>query len=284
MNAYLEILRAGNALMSAIAVILMAIIAKNIDISIILGTIAVFLATGGGNVINDYFDYKIDAINKPERPIPSGRISLKNAKIYSILLFVLAIFIGIIISYLANSVFPGLIVILSSFLMYYYAQTLKTVPLIGNIAISLLTASCFIFAGVIIGMKTSSMEIIYTSFYLGFFAFLMTMAREITKDMEDIEGDELEGARTFPIIYGNKISSILAGSLMIIAIVLSPTLYFIGIFSMFYLIILLIAIILFFYGTYLVLKSQEPENCKKVSKIIKIGMLITFVAFAIGSI
>ena len=81
MNAYLEIIRPGNAVMGVIAVVLMAIIGENYNTPIILGGIAVFLAMGGGNVINDYFDHKIDAINKPNRPIPSGRISLKNAKL-----------------------------------------------------------------------------------------------------------------------------------------------------------------------------------------------------------
>ncbi len=82
MNVYLEITRPTNALMAAVAVLLMAIINFNYGIPIILGFITVLFATSGGNVINDFFDYKIDKINKPQRPIPSGRISLKNAKNY----------------------------------------------------------------------------------------------------------------------------------------------------------------------------------------------------------
>lgn len=283
MNAYLEIIRPGNAVMAVIAVILMGIIEQNYSFPLILGIIAVFLATGGGNVINDYFDYKIDAINKPDRPIPSGRISLKNAQIYASLLFTVAIIFGILIGYLLDNYIPTLIVALSSLLMFYYAKNLKKVALIGNIAISFLTGLCFIFAGVIIGLDTWSFGIIYTSLYLGFFATVMTMAREITKDMEDIGGDKLEGAKTFPIAYGNKISSILTGFLMVLASVLSPILYFKGIFNIYFLIILSVAIVIFLYGSYRILNDQSPENCKKVSKLIKIGMMITFVSFAIGS-
>jgi geranylgeranylglycerol-phosphate geranylgeranyltransferase len=176
-----------------------------------------------------------------------------------------------------------MIVALSSLLMFYYGKNLKKIALIGNIAISFLTGLCFIFAGVIIGLDTSYFEIVHISLYLGFFAGIMTMAREITKDMEDIEGDKLEGAKTFPILYGNKASSILVGGLMILAIVLSPILYINGIFNVYFLVILSLAIAIFLYGCYKILKSQSGENCKKVSKLIKIGMMITFISFAIGS-
>jgi geranylgeranylglycerol-phosphate geranylgeranyltransferase len=284
MNAYLEIIRPGNAIMAVIAVVLIGIIGENFNIPFILGIIAVFLATGGGNVINDYFDYKIDAINKPKRPIPSGRISLKNAHIYALLLFIIAIIFAILIGYLLDNFIPTMIVSLSSLLMYYYAKNLKKIALIGNIAISFLTGLSFIFAGIIIGLDSSSFGIIYISLYLGFFAGLMTMAREITKDMEDIEGDKLEGAETFPIVYGNKISSLLTGVLMILASVLSPILYFNGIFNVYFLLILSVAIAIFLYGTYKILKDQTPENCKNVSKLIKIGMMIAFISFAIGSL
>ncbi|MCL2687496.1 MAG: UbiA family prenyltransferase [Methanobrevibacter sp.] len=286
MNAYLEILRPGNAIMAVIAVILIAIIAKNYNLPIILCALAVFIVTGGGNVINDYFDYKIDAINKPSRPIPSGRISLKNAYTYASLLFITAIILGITISYLIDNFIPALIIALSSLLMYYYAHTLKKIALIGNIAVSLLTGLCFIFAGIIIAYDGDivSLKIVAISAYIGFFAFLMTMAREITKDMEDIEGDKVEKARTFPIKYGLKISSYLATSLMILAIVLSPLLYIYNIFNIYYILILLIGIIMFLYGVYKILKDQNPETCAKVSKFIKIGMMIVFIAFTIGSI
>jgi len=167
--------------------------------------------------------------------------------------------------------------------MYYYAYTLKKQALIGNIVVSLLTGLCFIFAGLIIGADIASFEIIVISAYLGFFAFLMTMEREISKDMEDIKGDKKEGAKTFPIKYGLKKSSYLASILVILACILSPILYLNGIFSIYYLIFLLLAIITFLYGAYTILKDQSSKSCKKASKYVKIGMIIIFIAFAIGS-
>jgi geranylgeranylglycerol-phosphate geranylgeranyltransferase len=271
MNPYLEILRPGNAIMAVIAIFLMAVISGKFTLEALMAGVVVFIVTGAGNSINDYFDHKIDAINKPERPIPSGRISLKIALIYSISLFVM----GIVLAFLINMLL-GMIALLSSILMVYYARDLKTKCLIGNLSISFLTGLCFVFGGIAVGQ-------IMVSIYLGFFAFLMTMAREIVKDMEDVEGDKLEGANTLPILYGMRISSVLAAVFMILASVGSPLLYFVGIFSVFYLPVLFLAIVIFLYCATSILKDQSIENAGKVSKRIKLGMGITFVAFAVGS-
>ena len=105
MNAYLEILRPYNALMGVVAVLLVALISGNFTISVIVACIIVFIFTGAGNAINDYFDHKIDAINKAERPIPSGRIALKTALIYSVSLFAISSIMAFIIG-----IIPGIIV------------------------------------------------------------------------------------------------------------------------------------------------------------------------------
>lgn len=284
MNVYLEITRPTNALMAAVAVLLMAIINFNYGIPIILGFITVLFATSGGNVINDFFDYKIDKINKPQRPIPSGRISLKNAKNYSILLFLISILLSGLISYLVKDLTPLILVFCCCLLMYFYARNLKAMPLFGNIAVSLLTALCFIFGGDILAFSTHSFLILQTGCALGFFAFFMTLAREITKDMEDIEGDKIESAETLPIVWGNRNSSILSSILIIITALVSPLLFYLNIFNVYYLIVMIIPIILFLYCAIIILKNQEPVTCGKVSKYLKIGMLISFLAFIIGSI
>ena len=271
MNPYLEILRPGNAIMAVIAIFLMAVISGKFTLEVLMAAVVVFIVTGAGNSINDYFDHKIDAINKPERPIPSGRISLKTALIYSISLFVL----GIILAFLINFLL-GMIAFLSSILMIFYARDLKTKCFIGNLSISFLTGLCFVFGGIAVGQ-------IMVSIYLGFYAFLMTMAREIVTDMEDMEGDEEEGATTLPLVYGTRTSSLIAAFFMIIASVTSPVLYFMGIFNLLYLIILIVPIFVFISSAISILKDQSIENTRNVSKRIKIGMAIVFLAFALGS-
>lgn len=280
MNPYIEILRPGNALMGAISIILVALIDKTISIPVILAMLTVFFETAAGNVINDYFDYKIDLINKPERPIPSGRISLENGRNYGYLLFAAGTMCGFLISSITNNWIPFGIVLFADVVLYLYAYTLKTTPLLGNLTVGFMTGFGFVFGG----FSINNPSIIMTSLFLGFFAFVMTTAREIVKDIEDIEGDKADCAKTLPILIGEKKPAILAAVLIIIDSALCPLLYYYHIFGILYLVVIAIAVILFIYSAILILKSQERAVAAKVSKNLKIGMLITFVAFVFGSL
>ena len=279
MNPYIEILRPGNALMGAIVVVLVAIIDRSFTLPIILAMLAVFFETAAGNVINDYFDYQIDLINKPERPIPSGRISLNAGKNYGYLLFLLGTICGLLISLLTGNWIPFIIVLIADVVLYLYAYKLKATPLIGNLAVGFMTGFGFVFAG----FSLNNPNIIMISMYLGFFAFVMTTARELVKDIEDMEGDKAEGARTLPILYGEKITAILASILIIVDCALCPLLYYINIFGFYYLIVIAVAVILFIYSAILIIRNQDRTTAAKVSKYLKIGMLIAFVAFIFGS-
>lgn len=280
MNPYIEILRPGNALMSAISIILVALIDKTISIPVVLAMLAVFFETAAGNVINDYFDYKIDLINKPDRPIPSGRISLKNGKNYGYFLFFMGTVCGFFISYLTNNWIPFAIVLFADVVLYLYAYKLKSTPLLGNLTVGFMTGFGFVFGGFSINNPT----IIMTSIFLGFFALVMTTAREIIKDIEDIEGDKADGARTLPILIGAKKPAILAAILIVVDSALCPLLYYYHVFGILYLPVIAIAVVLFIYSAIIILKSQEREVAAKASKNLKIGMLIAFVAFVFGSL
>lgn len=283
MNAYLEIIRPGNAVMAAIAVILMMFVGHYYELPIIICALIVFVCTGAGNTINDVFDVKIDEINKPNRPIPSGRISLENARNYAFALFGIGIALSFVDSYLVNSIWPSVIVVPAAVIMYLYARNLKAMPLIGNLTVATLTGFCFVIAGVVIACATNSLKILFISIYLGLFAMFMTLAREIVKDMEDIEGDKQEGARTFPILYGKKISSIISIILIVVTTLMCPILYIFKIFNLGYMLIMVIPIIIFLYSAYSLKLNPPEETCAKVSKNLKMAMLISFIAFVVGS-
>jgi len=96
--------------------------------------ITVFIITGAGNAINDYFDAGIDAINRPDAHT-IGRISKNSAYRFSIALFAA----GIVISYfIGSSIFLLLIAIFNSFLLYFYASFLKRKVFVGNLSVSYL--------------------------------------------------------------------------------------------------------------------------------------------------
>ena len=280
MNPYIEIIRPGNVLMALLSIILLAIIDLQFTIPVVLAIIVVFFAISAGNVINDYFDYEIDCVNRPNRVLPSGRISRNGGRNYAYLLFAGAIIVQMINYLITKNLITLIIVIFALIVLYLYAKIFKSTPLIGNFIVGFITGLSFIYGG----YTLNNPHIITVGYYLGFFACLMTIAREITKDIEDMEGDKIEGARTFPILYGEKPSAIITAILIVITCALCPILYINNIFSIYYLIIIIISVIIFLYSAILILKSQTPENCHKVSKYLKIGMLIAFVAFVVCSL
>lgn len=174
-------------------------------------SIAVFLVTGAGNAINDYYDREIDAVNRPQRPIPSGRIPPQSAFLYSIALFIAGCMIAGFVSELCL-----MLAAFNSLLLFLYARSLKATPLAGNIAVAFLTGSTFLFGGAAAG-PVGLLEN-RTPFML---SFLVSMSREIAKDIEDMRGDQKGGARTLPILAGERPSRALAGAFAISAVALS---------------------------------------------------------------
>ncbi len=280
MQAYLKLIRFGNCLMAAIAAIVGVFIAYNIvaandpfsaQFPIFDATkvfLVVFLVTGAGNAINDYFDVGIDRINKPERPIPSGKVGLKTALYFSLALFAIGTLIAASINLIC-----GAIALINSLLLIYYASTLKRTALLGNIAVGYLTGSTFLFGGAVFFEKGGINGI----FVLFLLASLATIAREIVKDIEDIEGDSKDGARTLPIIIGAKRAAYLASFIGFVA-VLSPLPYLQSLMDIRYLFIVALADILFIVAVYQILGKNDPAKSSKMFKMAMAFALISFIA------
>jgi len=289
MQTYLKLMRSGNCLMAAIAALVGVFIAYNIvsaNISlnpyqVTLSTfpildslkvfLVVFLITGAGNAINDYFDIDIDRINKPDRPIPSGKISLRTALYFSLALFAA----GSIIATSINMI-CGAIAVVNSLLLIYYASTLKRTALLGNIAVGYLTGSTFLFGGAIF-FEYGGIKGVFVLFVL---ATMATIAREIVKDIEDIEGDREDGAQTLPIIIGPKKAAYIASLIGLVAVLASPLPYIQSLMTVRYLILVAIADILFAVAVYEILGKNDPARSSKMFKMAMVFALISFIAGA----
>ena len=265
MNPYISILRPLNGIMSIIAVYVGALVAGALVVpsfNLLLGMLVVFLVSGAGMIINDIFDIEIDRVNKPERPLPSGRITKKKAWAYSILLFI----IGNVIAY--NIGMNALIVsVFASLLLIAYAAKLKKVLLVGHLGVSLLVAFTFIFGGVITGNVMPSLS-------LAILAFLANIGREVYKSIEDVLGDSKKDVKSLAVKYGVIRARKIASAFIIAAVAMSFFPYAAGIMNAVYLLFVLIADVVF------IAAVAMP---KKASKIIKIAMLIALAAFLIGA-
>ena len=156
--------------------------------------VSIFFLLCFANVHNDIVDFNIDKINRPDRPLPSGKISLKTAYIIMFACLFLALGFGFELLWLF-AVVAGL--------CFVYNRFLKGLPLVGNFIVALLTTTPIVIPVLRIGFPQPEL------LNLMFFAFTLTLAREITKDVEDMEGDRAMGLRTIPVLLGVKFSLVL---------------------------------------------------------------------------
>ncbi|RLJ08915.1 MAG: digeranylgeranylglyceryl phosphate synthase [Candidatus Aenigmatarchaeota archaeon] len=295
MFPYLELMRPSNCLMSSFAVIIGAflIIGKSLEqfisYQLLLGIVAVFLITGAGNAVNDWFDVEADKINRPKRPIPSERVSRNSALIFSIMLFVLGIIMTGFINWICFA-----IALINSALLVLYSKYLQNKMFIGNAIIAYLTGSTFLFGGAIMGN-------IYLPLILMFLAGFVTFSREIVKDIEDIEGDKLKflkdaavkiekslgerfgiSKKGVKLRYSRKTALTLASISLVFAVTISPLPYLVGILHESYLITVIFADLIFLSAIYMLSKCKKSKDFGKVSKRIKIGMFFGLVSFIVG--
>ncbi len=248
--------------MAGAAAIIGLLIAGGFDMTaFVLIFLAVFLITGAGNAVNDYYDREIDAVNRPDRPIPSKRIGPRTALNYSAILFVA----GCILAGLVNQLCLA-VAVLNSVLLFFYARNLKATPLAGNLCVAYLTGSTFIFGGAAYGLPGMEANLVPAGL-----SFLATMSREIAKDIEDMEGDRKGGAKTLPILAGEKISAALAAAFAMAGIVLS----YLPPFGMAYLAIVTAADLFLLSSVWKIARGDASGS----QKALKMGMAVALLAF-----
>ena len=200
MFGFLRLIRWPNLLIIALTQYMARIflIGPTQDWQLILGEMSIFLITlstvliaAAGYIINDYFDIKIDLINKPERVIIGRYLKRRVAMGAHQVLSVLGCLLGLWVS---KWVF--LVSVVSVTLLWFYASYFKKRPFVGNLIVSLLTALSLLILGVHYP-QNRTLVLLYA-----IFAFGITLIREIIKDMEDVRGDISHGCRTLPIIWG----------------------------------------------------------------------------------
>lgn len=169
---------------------------------------AAFIAAGG-NVYNDVRDKEIDRINRPDRPIPSGRVSIKSATVWCSLLITFGFIIGSLIHYQL-----GLIAAFTAVLLFDYSAHRSRSMLIGNIIVAFCAGLAFFYGALAIGNPLGGI-------LPGLFAMLIHLGREIVKDTEDIEGDKALLAKTLPIVKGALFSQRVAAGVLLLLVLIT---------------------------------------------------------------
>lgn len=271
---FIKIIRPFNCLFVIISVLFGAYYqsSHNNIYPILFAALSAVLIAAAGYVINDFYDIPIDVINRPDRILPSGKITPKTAYLFSVMLFMF----GITASFFTQNFYCVIIAIVNSILLFSYAKTLKMSFLIGNVLVAYTTASTFLFGGL-------CNENVKNSIIIVIFAFLYTFIREIIKDGEDIEGDIKLGAKTLAVKIGRKniafVSIFPALAIILYSVFLRRGgMIDLTIFSALTVGVSLPLIVFIIY----ILRKSEIKRFANTSSLMKIDMLILLIILWVG--
>ena len=293
MRPYLAILRPNNILLTLFTQGVFMIAASrtsyfNIDWSNIIWPESLLiiltccLTAAGGYIINDLFDVETDHVNRPNKRILKRDISHKAAIVYYIILTAL----GQICGYYAG-LGIGLFASAIAVLLYFYSSDLKAMGLPGNSLIAFMSGS-------VIYIASRGIHEINSAYFAeyAFLAFLLTMARELVKDAEDVEGDKEQGCETFPILHGTRKTNILSNVILALIVIFLVTAAYLLSIEPFFNVKSTIEIHSFIYPAFLLLalvpmilksmwmigNANNKRDYKKISKWLKLTMLIGLIS------
>ena len=269
-----SLIRGYNIILSGIAVLISSylldslLLYKTLEISIIvMSTMAL------GNIMNDFLDIESDKINHPNRVLVNNKMATNDAIILFFLIVIILLYFSIYIS------FKGLLFLylLILPLLFSYNLYLKKIPVIGNLIVSLLLGSVFLFTELSI---LNSINILLIPFFL---VSVFSFVREMIKDMQDYAGDKLAGMYTLPIIVGKKnMNYIIFYSMLILMMVLLFPFIFWG-YNFKYLLLLIIFIeIPLIYSLILLIKYPSKKTYGLLADLLKVltlgGLIIIMVS------
>ena len=239
-------------------------------------------AIGFANIQNDILDLESDKLNRPERPLVTRKVSVKAARIAWITMAILVLACG-----LADSLASlGFFILLTGLLMAYN-KWLKHIPLLKNMTVAFLCTTPLFFAGmytILFERNCDPDEYIWAIIPAIPFAFLLTTAREIYKDLEDETGDLKAGIMTFPLIAGSATARRLAGAIILFTWISLPlpVFYMDKVFGHNYppLFLIITGIALTPIFAYVLVQAHKAKY-RKAQSAVKIGMFLGLIALIV---
>jgi 4-hydroxybenzoate polyprenyltransferase len=259
------------------------------DLHYILLVLSTVFIAAAGYIINDVFDQDTDAINKPQKLIVGKSISEAQAYNFYTYINIIGVGIGFYLANVIDKAGFATIFILNAALLYFYATTLKSIALIGNISIAFVTALSIIIIPIftifpnITNENQQNIQVVFLILKdFAFFAFFVHLIREIIKDCEDYKGDFESEIFTFPVKFGIFKAKILVLILLIflqIFILIYINNYLI-MNDLYYATIFILAFIIgpLLYISFDIFKAKESKDFKKLSFVLKLVMFFSILS------
>jgi geranylgeranylglycerol-phosphate geranylgeranyltransferase len=264
----LEIPRPINCVISFLSVLLGGWLGtQTVSSALLLAAVSAALITGGGNVLNDLCGISEDRINKPQRPLPSGRVSTRSATILACLLLLCGLMVGFSLPAPAP-----IIVVFATICLILYNCWLKRVVLIGNLVVSGLGGLAFLYGGFVALSYPPSR-------WTAVFATLFHLGREILKDLEDLGGDQILSGSTVPLLWGKSAARTLITLVFSVLILLTPLPAIIDIYGSVYLAGVSILDLLLIYVILRLHRGACPATLTRLNHLLKASMILGLCAF-----
>lgn len=283
--SYLRLIRPVNCFMMGLAVYIGLAVAlgrfPGLELLklILLSSTTGFSLCGAAMAINDYYDFPVDRVNAPDRPLPSGLISPREAIGLTVFLALLGLASATVIS-------PVCLMYASLFfgLAYLYSWKLKKTGLLGNLSVSFCVAAPFMYGGLagLTWIKKLNFESILPLTLFSTMAFLANTGREVVKGLADVEGDKAYGVMTVAVKRGLRYAARLASSFQLTAVSLSLITPILSEIAYLYYPPILLADFGFLYSSIKLILDPSKTTALKVKNQILIWMLLGLIGFLAG--
>lgn len=230
LRAFITIMRPANPLFGSLTAIIGVLTTNTFIISnlmlvrwtimdllivLVLTALSYIFIAAAGNVINDIYDLEVDKVNRPERPLPSGQITMRQAKAWTAILVLLGVFFSVLtIPYSAIGIWTLAIVGVFAIVGLAYAAKGKVMGIWGNFTVAISFAFGLFYGSLIVWSNIPFVVFVYF-----ITATSVLQGREAIKGIEDVEGDALRDVQTIARKYSVRTAAIFAAVCNIVGII-----------------------------------------------------------------
>jgi geranylgeranylglycerol-phosphate geranylgeranyltransferase len=270
---FIEISRPHNMMVAAFGAVAGYVVSGGRSVAEVwVAALFTALVTGAGNVINDLYDAEIDRVNKPQRPLPSGRMSRRQAAA----LYVTASALVTLGAFVFLPLRLTALMVTWEAALYVYARWGKRVFVVNNLMVASVASSAFVAGGLVTGNVAAVLLPIGI-------AFVFVVCRELVKGAEDVVGDRAARVNTAAVVVGVGRTVLWASVLMLVLASAVPLPALTGYYGVFYLWVMELSVVPgLLAATYMILERPQKRTFGRVSMILKVAMFFGVVAMGVG--
>ena len=275
----LDLIRPVNCAMIGFAVVVGAFVSKPSSIpwlQLVLGFFTGFFVCAYSMSVNDVYDLEVDRVNRPDRPLPAGRVSVTTAARLSYA----TLAAGIACSLLSLNPLAVIIAAAYAFLSWLYNSRAKKTGLPGNLIVASSLAIPFIYGGAVSGGSIGGSLLLM----MALTAFFSGVGREVVKGMADVEGDAKRNVESIARGSGLKTASLVGAMFFVFAVLTSWVPLLTGLANQVYSYGVVVPDVIFIYLAAAILASRDPKSAYRVKRIALAGMTVGLLVFIGGAI